>query len=542
MRPFSAFVVGFLCACGSGSQAPQTPDSGSPSSGAQQYALRVSVAGSGGGSVRSLDSAVDCPASRCTVTAAAGTRYTLQAAAASGSHFSVWTGACSGTGACEVVLMQDQTVAASFDKDGTTTHVLKVDVNGTGKVTSQPTGIDCGSACSASFNEGASVTLTATAPAGWEFAGWSGACSGSGGCTVNLAGDTAVLATFASNPPPPPPDECADLRPAAPGTASQSHSRPVETSTGNDFCMPGWSNGSGTLALLLTTTHRRQLIDFVSPSGKVLATAGGSNLELTEQLSGFIGLNFAGGGTWWLTAWDSAGHETAHRYQGEGGYRGSDIAQDPLGGVVSSAGQSYDDQLNLRWTVAVTASGVGVDRAGRTLFLFDGTSHYGANSIAAQWVDHDGTAGAVFQWFGPRPFDTGFFFEPRVGDGLFIASGGRWAAQIDSLATSTTPAPAWLQARPGTSLHMVRGGRGYAVLPATGADSASCSQAVEVIAPSGMSCGTASFSAGTGSCTTKAITIGYDGTVIQQLPAAREQQCWFGPCTCTWQWWSGFFN
>ena len=88
---------------------------------------------------------------------------------------------------------------------------------------------------------------------------------------------------------------------------------------------------------------------------------------------------------------------------------------------------------------------------------------------------------------------------------------------------------------------MVHGGRGHAVLPAA-ADSATCSQSVEVIAPSGTSCGTASFSAGTGSCTTKAITIGYDGTVIQQLPATREQQCWFGPCSCSWQWWSGFFN
>jgi hypothetical protein len=534
MRPHSALVVGLLCACGS-----SPPDGGSPSSGAQRYTLTVRIVGSGGGSVRSPDSAVDCPASRCTVTAAAGTRYTLQAAAASGSHLSAWTGACSGTGACEVVLTQDQTVAASFDKDGTTTHVLNVAVNGTGKVNSQPAGIDCGSACSASFNEGASVTLSATAAAGWAFAGWGGACSGTGGCTINLAGDTSVQATFAS-PPPPPPDECVDLRPAAPGAASQSHSRPVDTSTGNDFCAPGRSDGSGTLALLLSSTHGSQFLDFVSPAGKLLATARGSSLELTDQLSGFIGLNFAGGGSWWLTAWDSAGHETAHKYQSDG-YRGNDIAQDPLGGVVSSGGQSYDEQLNLRWSVAVTASSVGVDRAGRSLFLFDGTSRYGANSIAAQWVDHDGTAGAVFQWFGPRPFDTGFFFESRVGDGLFVASGGRWAAQIDSLATSTTPAPAWLQARPNTSLHMVHGGRGYAVLPAA-ADSATCSQSVEVIAPSGTSCGTASFSAGTGSCTTKSITIGYDGTVIQQLPAAREQQCWFGPCSCTWQWWSGFFN
>ncbi|MEZ5331096.1 MAG: zinc-dependent metalloprotease family protein [Thermoanaerobaculia bacterium] len=53
---------------------------------------------------------------------------------------------------------------------------------GTGGVASEPTGIDCGTECpeqSASFSEGESVSLSATASTSSEFAGWSGDCAGS---------------------------------------------------------------------------------------------------------------------------------------------------------------------------------------------------------------------------------------------------------------------------------------------------------------------------------------------------------------------------
>ena len=33
-----------------------------------------------------------------------------------------------------------------------------------------------------------------------------------------------------------------------------------------------------------------------------------------------------------------------------------------------------------------------------------------------------------------------------------------------------------------------------------------------------------------------------DGTVVQQLPSSAEQQCSFGACTCTWQWWPGYYG
>ncbi|OJH40267.1 cellulase family glycosylhydrolase [Cystobacter ferrugineus] len=67
---------------------------------------------------------------------------------------------------------------------------------GGGTVTSSPSGIDCGSTCSATYSSGTSVTLTATAASGATFAGWSGACSGTGACTVSMTAARSVTATF----------------------------------------------------------------------------------------------------------------------------------------------------------------------------------------------------------------------------------------------------------------------------------------------------------------------------------------------------------
>jgi endoglucanase len=81
---------------------------------------------------------------------------------------------------------------------GTTTYALSVTKNGTGSgtVSSSPSGINCGSACTANYSNGTSVTLTATAASGSTFAGWGGACSGTGSCTVSMSQSRSVTATF----------------------------------------------------------------------------------------------------------------------------------------------------------------------------------------------------------------------------------------------------------------------------------------------------------------------------------------------------------
>jgi hypothetical protein len=80
---------------------------------------------------------------------------------------------------------------------------IDVDENGGGGVVaSAPAGIDCPTECSAPFDQGAVVTLSATPDTWSRFIGWSGACSGSGDCQVTVAAETSVGATFAGLPPP----------------------------------------------------------------------------------------------------------------------------------------------------------------------------------------------------------------------------------------------------------------------------------------------------------------------------------------------------
>src|SRR3989441_10618591 len=70
--------------------------------------------------------------------------------------------------------------------------------SGTGAVTSAPVGIDCGTTCAHTFPAGTQVTLTATPAAGFSFGGWSGACTGTGACTLPTSGAHSVTASFTS--------------------------------------------------------------------------------------------------------------------------------------------------------------------------------------------------------------------------------------------------------------------------------------------------------------------------------------------------------
>lgn len=61
----------------------------------------------------------------------------------------------------------------SCDPPPVTLFITK-DGSGTGRVTTDPPGIDCGTTCSAAFDQDAFVTLIATADSGFLFLGWSG--------------------------------------------------------------------------------------------------------------------------------------------------------------------------------------------------------------------------------------------------------------------------------------------------------------------------------------------------------------------------------
>ena len=79
-----------------------------------------------------------------------------------------------------------------------TSFTLKVTVEGTGSVRSEPAGIDCATGtCAATFAPGTTVTLTSVPAEGWKLSGWRGACAGGGACAVVVAADTTVTGSLA---------------------------------------------------------------------------------------------------------------------------------------------------------------------------------------------------------------------------------------------------------------------------------------------------------------------------------------------------------
>ena len=197
-----SLTLALVASCGSGSSSGSNSNGGSGGGGSTQVGLKINTTGNG--LVRGVGA--DCRGS-CTTQLPVGTQVHLVAVPDSGASFVAWSGACSGTGGCDLTLDADREVSATFASaplPPPDQRRLTVTVTGSGQVKSSPPGLSCDSStCSANFTAGASITLTATASSGFTFAGWGGDCSGSGECIVSLSQDGAVSASFVSQPPPP---------------------------------------------------------------------------------------------------------------------------------------------------------------------------------------------------------------------------------------------------------------------------------------------------------------------------------------------------
>ncbi|MBK7660375.1 MAG: choice-of-anchor D domain-containing protein [Betaproteobacteria bacterium] len=162
------------------------------------FALTVTKSGAGSGTVTSSLAGINCGAA-CTANFNSGVSVALTAAASSGSVFTGWSGGgCSGTGACNVTMDTAKSVTATFNLQQFALTMTKSG-SGTGSVASTPAGIACGATCSANFNSGVSVALAAAPATGSFFAGWSGACTGTGACNVTMDAAKSVGAEFKLN-------------------------------------------------------------------------------------------------------------------------------------------------------------------------------------------------------------------------------------------------------------------------------------------------------------------------------------------------------
>ena len=126
-----------------------------------------------------------------------GESVVLTADADTGSVFDGWSGDLVSTNLVETVVMNGpKAITATFSLDD---FALTVAKNGTGSgtVTSNVGEIICGATCSANYEYGSTVILTAVAQTGSTFGGWSGGgCSGTGTCTVLVDQAKTVTATF----------------------------------------------------------------------------------------------------------------------------------------------------------------------------------------------------------------------------------------------------------------------------------------------------------------------------------------------------------
>jgi hypothetical protein len=166
--------------------------------------ITVSKAGGGHGSVMPSVAGLDCgpAADTCTASYSAGTALTLTATAAAGSRFDNWSGCDSANAAvCSLTLNASRSVVPTFRLQFILT-VNKAGI-GSGTVTSSPAGINCGSACSATYDGDTVVTLTATPGLLSVFTGWTGCDSVSGAsCTVNMSAAKSATANFLGVPLP----------------------------------------------------------------------------------------------------------------------------------------------------------------------------------------------------------------------------------------------------------------------------------------------------------------------------------------------------
>ena len=154
----------------------------------------VTTGGSPSGTIVSNPAGISC-GTDCSETYPIGQIVTLTPQPTANSKFKAWTGHTDCADG-SVTMNASKTCTATFTLN---TLSLSISKTGNGSVTSTPSGINCGTACSFNFVAGTSLTLKAIPDAGYTFVGWNGGCTGTGDCKITLSSTTSVAANFVNS-------------------------------------------------------------------------------------------------------------------------------------------------------------------------------------------------------------------------------------------------------------------------------------------------------------------------------------------------------
>ena len=159
------------------------------------YTLTVTKLRDGAGRVSGLPAGLDC-GPECTARYVSGTRVTLTATAETGSYFTGWGGACSGTATTvDVTIDAVKTCTATF-----VSNKLTVTLAGSGTGTVSASGLTCqGTQCTGVYPLQTPVTLVATPLTGSAFAGWSGDAGCGASVTMTAALNCTVTFTLTTS-------------------------------------------------------------------------------------------------------------------------------------------------------------------------------------------------------------------------------------------------------------------------------------------------------------------------------------------------------
>ena len=391
-------------------------------------------------------------------------------------------------------------------------HTLTVDIDGAGSVASTPPGVACPGICSATFDAGTSVALTATAAPGQPFASWFWGCAGAAPCNVSVSGDVRVGARFGW----PPANRCDTIAiPVLPQPVTRTV---VSWDEDPNYCGRVYGDGSGNLYTNTEYTLSNET-GVLLPVASLLVTlnAGFAAHTLQTKTEAHLTAYTPHGKV--LSSTPLFGRHSAAGVQARGGIIGieaeCDVTKTIRVGRIDADG-ILTDTVELAEQGCLTSSSPSylaglVDAADRLLIATDGASlgsgAIPSDHIGARWFDSGGQP--LTAWFDLGPGKPSFL--PLIGGGVAIGFYPRWVASIASGESVLSAPPGfrdWL-------IEPVLGGTAYAGI-STGI--------IHMIDPSsGETCGSLSVPG--------FFSLGGDGSLLHVDSQGRDRTT--GVCTVT---------